>query len=331
MFIFRLQLCGFLTRFVKIIGVIFGIVIFASVAHSETPNKILYIDSYHSGYPWSDGILRGIESRLLVEDVWFKVHHMDTKRKRTPADIDHAVKVTKQLIDQLQPDIVIASDDNAAKYIIQPYFEGAETPVVFCGINWDASVYGLPYSNTTGMIEVSLIASVVDLLSRHANGKRIGFLAQNNLSSQRNSIEYARVLQRDFDDIAMVDTFEKWKDEFLRLQSGVDMLLIDNTNGMPGWEPRKSVAFVSNNVRIPTGSTNEWMAPLSLITIAMIPEEQGWWSANSAIKILNGTKPSDIPVSKNREGKLLVNLDLAQRIGVTFSQEILEVAEIIHN
>ena len=45
----------------------------------------------------------------------------------------------KAEIDAFKPDVVIAADDNASKYLIEPYFKDAALPFVFCGVNWDAS------------------------------------------------------------------------------------------------------------------------------------------------------------------------------------------------
>ena len=42
-------------------------------------SKVLYIDSYHEGYAWSDGICNGIKE-TLGDKAELKVHRMDTKR-----------------------------------------------------------------------------------------------------------------------------------------------------------------------------------------------------------------------------------------------------------
>ena len=42
--------------------------------------RVLFIDSYHEGYPWSDGITAGIQGVFEGTNVTLKVHRMDTKR-----------------------------------------------------------------------------------------------------------------------------------------------------------------------------------------------------------------------------------------------------------
>jgi hypothetical protein len=53
-------------------------------------------------------------------------------------------------------------------------------PVVFCGINWDATAYGFPCSNITGMLEVSPANSLLEYLKKYAKGTTIGAIGPDN-------------------------------------------------------------------------------------------------------------------------------------------------------
>jgi len=61
---------------------------------------------------------------------------MDTKRRKTEQDKMAAALEAKALIESWQPDIVITADDNAAKFLVQPFYRDKDLPFVFCGINW---------------------------------------------------------------------------------------------------------------------------------------------------------------------------------------------------
>jgi len=300
-----------------------------AVGFNYAGKKVLYINSYHAGYAWSDGIERGIRSRFLIEDLWFKTHYMDAKRERSPEALDAAASDAIEAIEKLQPDIVIVSDDIAAKYVLEPHYKNANLPFVYCGINWDASVYGLPFENTTGMLEINLVESLVDLLSEYASGKRMGFLSIDSLSGHRTLEHYQHVLKREFEQAYFVNTVAEWESKFIDLQQQVDYMILENPIGIENWSEPGAKLFVNQQVRIPIGSAQAGLASLSLITIAKIPEEQGWWAAEQALKILRGTSPADIPESKNRQGKLFANLEIAHKLGVTLSVEILQIAEII--
>ena len=54
-------------------------------AKSYNGKKVLYIDSYHQGYPWSDGIAAGVKSAFEGKGIDLKVVYMDTKRNSDEA------------------------------------------------------------------------------------------------------------------------------------------------------------------------------------------------------------------------------------------------------
>jgi hypothetical protein len=126
--------------------------------------KVLYIDSYHVGYAWSDGVMRGVKTALEGTGVNLKMIAMDTKRNKGDEFKKEAALKAKAEIEAFKPDVVIAADDNASKFLIMPYFKDASLPFVFCGVNWDATGYGFPYSNTTGMVEVTPVPQLIEQL-----------------------------------------------------------------------------------------------------------------------------------------------------------------------
>ena len=65
------------------------------------------------------------------------IFRMDTKRNTDEEFKKTAALKAKAEIEASKPDVVIAADDNASKYLIQPYFKDASLPFVFCGVNWD--------------------------------------------------------------------------------------------------------------------------------------------------------------------------------------------------
>jgi hypothetical protein len=132
--------------------------------------KILVVHSYHSEHK---GVVENNEALNSVFDesaVEYKIVYMDTQRNTDEDFKKEAALEAKETIEQYQPDVVITVDDNAFKYLIMPYYKDSELPVVFAGIDWDSSVYGAPYTNTTGMISVALATQVIDHLEKHAGG-----------------------------------------------------------------------------------------------------------------------------------------------------------------
>src|SRR3989344_4725417 len=96
---------------------------------------------------------------------------MDTKRNPAEEFKKKAGEDAHLAIEVFKPDVLMVSDDNAFKYIIVPFYKDVALPVVFSGLNWDASLYGAPYANTTGMIEISLTNQIIDHLKTYARGR----------------------------------------------------------------------------------------------------------------------------------------------------------------
>ena len=116
---------------------------------------------------------------------------------------------------------------------------------------------------------------------------------------------------------------------FLTAQEEVDILFMGNNAGSDQWDEVEMEAFILENTLIPTGSINDWMAPYSLLTLAKSAKEQGVWAAQTALSILDGMEISQISVAENKKGELIVNLGLADKLGVVFAPSLLKNAVII--
>ncbi len=153
--------------------------------------RVLFVNSYHAGYEWSDGISAAINESFEGTGVELRTFYMDTKRNPEEDFKNQSAHDAKAVIDFFDPDVVITSDDNAFKYLIMPYYTNATLPFVFCGINWDLSAYeGAPYTNTAGIFEVVPIESLVDTLKEYGNGTRIGYLSIDRLTMHKDVDHY---------------------------------------------------------------------------------------------------------------------------------------------
>jgi hypothetical protein len=299
------------------------------VADSQPAGSILIISSYHKGFDWSDGIIRGIYSRFRISNVTTNTYYMNAWGNQSEQVLDNAVHHIESLVKNLNPDLIIATDDEAVKHVVSRLSQNTSTPFIFAGANGAVSNYEFSSKNVTGIVETSFINSLVGLLSDYSTGNRIGFLALDTLSARENLKSYRIKLDRDFDKWYFVNNLVEWKQRFNELQENVDMVILENPDGLGGWSVERFNSFVEQESTIPVGSTYIELAPLSLVTIGRVPEEQGWWAADTALKILNGAEPENIPFAESKEGKLTVNLRAAEKLGIVFKPELLEIAEII--
>ncbi len=295
------------------------------------PKRVLFIDSYHAGYAWSDGITAGIQQTLADENVVLRIHRMDTKNNTSEEFKQRAGLLAKAVIEEFNPDLVIATDDNAQKYLIAPYYRNTELPVVFAGVNWDASVYGYPADNITGMVEVSAVPEMLGLIRQITPGQRVASLSGNTETLRKEIKNYNDVLGLEFDEDRRVSTFDEWKAAFLEMQDSADILYMYNNAGIAGWDDDEANRFVLEHSRIPSGSVQPWMAPYVLVTFTKDPYEQGEYAARTAIRILNGESPRDIPLVTNQRGKVLLNSELARALGLSIPSELLANADLLTN
>lgn len=310
--------------------IFFGLLLNSSVvAQNYAGKRVFILHSYSEQYPWTQGIHKMLRNILDAQDIISTTFYLDTKNRPTESEKFAAAQMAKLQITKFKPDVVITSDDDAVKYVLMPYFKDSSIPFVFCGVNWDASAYGLPYSNATGILEIDLISETVKNLQEYTKGRRLGTLALDGFTERKWVEHYREHLGRAIDRMYFPNTFEDWKDNFLRLQHEVDMVILLNPKGLKDFDIQEAQRFVESNIKVPTASSIVWMSQMSLLGITLLPEEQGVWAAQTALQILDGVAPSSIPITRNRQGKLFINLKIADKLGITFKPYLLKVADII--
>jgi len=310
----------------KVQLLIVGIAVLLAIPmNGYAKSRILYIDSYHSGYDWSDKITEGIKSVLNDKDIELKIIRMDTKRNPSETFKKKAAIDAKAGIEAFNPDVVIASDDNASKYLIKPYYKNAALPFVFCGVNHSTDAYGYPYKNVTGMVEVAPTPKLIYSLKHFNRAEKIALLIGSSLTDKKDAAYYSRVIKLPFDTFHVND-FDEWKIAFTRIQENYDLMLMGNTASVKGWNDAAAEKVVLERTKIPTGCDLDWVAQFAFIAYTRVAQEQGRWAAQTALRILDGTPPSSIPVTTNKEGNLIVNLKVAKAAEIRVTPNFLSKA-----
>jgi hypothetical protein len=300
-----------------------------AAAQSLAGKKVLFVNSYHQGYPWSDGEEKGTATALAGSGVELRFARMDAKRNPEDAFRKDAAAKVKAGIEAWKPDVVIVADDVSVKYVLQTYYKDAKLPFVFAGVNWDATKYGLPYRNATGIVEIAPVKELVTNLRAHAKGGRVGYLTVDTETERIEGPNYARTIGAPFDAQVYAKTMAEWKAGFLDMQGKVDMILLGNTAGINDWNEADARAFVLANVKLPIGCAYDFMMPFAMLGLTKIEEEQGAWAGQTALRILKGESPSAIPVAANKQSKMFMNVKLASKAGVVFRPEIVRSAQVV--
>jgi ABC-type uncharacterized transport system substrate-binding protein len=292
--------------------------------------KVLFINSYHQGYPWSDGEEKGARTALANTGVEVRFLRMDTKRHQDEPFRKAAAEKARAEIESFGPDVVILVDDPAVKYVLQAHYKNAKLPFVFAGVNWDASKYGLPYQNATGMLEVAPVKAIMASLRPYAKGDRIGYMTVDSETERIEGPMYEKTIGAPFTVARYTKSFAEWKEAFVKMQGEVDMILFGNTAGLADWDEAEARAWVLANTKLPSGCAYDFMMPFAMLGLTKIEEEQGAWAGTTALRILKGEPPSAIPVATNKDSKSFINVKLATKAGVVFRPELVRSAAVVN-
>lgn len=305
-------------------------VLLTLVTQNALAAKCLFISSYHQGYAWSDGVERGLRS-TLADKCELKQFDMDTKRHKDEASKKKAALQAKALIESWQPDVVITADDNAAKYIIKPFYKDHALPFVFCGVNWNVDDYGFPYKNTTGIVEVAPIDEMFNK-AKQVKGSigKVLYIGADTLTEKKNLARFEKAAKKHGVslDNRLVSSTEDWLKAYQETKN-YDFIAIGSKSGINDWDDAKIRASVNSTPGILSLTNHGWMMPYSLMGLTKVPEEHGEWAAEAALAILQGANPIDIPIVSNRKWDLWVNRTILNQSGIKLSESWIRKAKKI--
>ncbi len=301
-----------------------AVLLFHNAAFAD---KCLYVSSYHYGYEWNDGIERGIETALGGKCELDK-YYMDTKRNKDKAFYKQSALAAKKHIEETKPDIIIACDDNASKYLVMPYYKDADLPIVFCGINWSVKQYAYPYSNVTGIIEISPIKPMMKIVTTALKGVTHGVYLGPDVISQQKEFELNRGV---YDKAGIkieplfVKTMAEWESAYIKAQQA-EFIIIGNNGGINDWDDKRALEIVLSQTARLTVTNYDWMSKYAMLAMTKLAEEQGEWAAQVALTILEGEQPSNIPIVTNRRWNIFVNPTLLDKSAIKLPPHIMQKA-----
>lgn len=318
-------------RFV-ILLIFSGIVVFSCI-QEKSKKKIVYINSYHKGHPSSDEIMKGFMDNIPTDSFEVRSWYMNTKRNPTEEFIE---KKALELLDSIKltnPDILVVSDDNAVKYIVEPNLNDLNMPVVFCGVNWTDKEYNLPPAQVTGIIEILPVADAINAIKSHYPKAEKLLVLNENTTTSRKEKQILDTLFQHAGLVAsfnLVDNFEQWKTAFAEGNQEYDIIYVSTHAAIKGWDKNEAISFIGENIQIPVFTCEDFMMPYAVIGVTKIASEHGIWAANTTKKILSGKTPSDFPVTRNKLSNTWFNKTLADKIGFSPDSVFLKNAVIMN-
>jgi ABC-type uncharacterized transport system substrate-binding protein len=127
----------------------------------------------------------------------------------------------------------------------------------------------------------------------------------------------------------LVNDFDQWKSVFKEANQSYDIIYIPTYGGIKGWGHDEAVNFVKKHIKVPVVTCEDFMMPYSVFGVTSVPEEQGIWAARTAKKILQGSNPSDIPLTRNQLSATWLNDGLAEKINFKPDESAMSRAKIV--
>lgn len=290
--------------------------------------KCLYVSSYHQGYAWSDEIEKSIRETLGGHCELQQID-MDTKRKKSLQHISTVTDSIRETIKEWQPDVVITSDDNAAKHLIAKHYRDDDVPFVFCGVNWTVDEYDFPYSNVTGIVEVAPVNTMLQqAFTISEGGRRALYIGADTLSEKKNYDRIHDVAKElNINIVAMFPSrFQHWQTA-MKVSERYDFVVMGSNAGIDEWDDEQAHRTALDLSKRPSVTNHKWMMPYTTFGFTKLPKEQGQWAANVAIQILNGSTPSDVPLASNRKWDLWLNEAILSRLQIRPNRRMLKKAK----
>jgi len=261
----------------------------------------VYINAYSPGYEWSDRLQQQFQ-KDIHNQCRVSVYYLDAKNTRHDQLVKKGTEVAN-LIALAKPNVVIAVDDAASQYVVQPYLRNTRMPVVYVGINWDPKPYRYPMDNATGMTEVWPTQEVFRIL-RHTVKQlnQLTILSSDNPLEKIDSFYIEQTAQRlsvTVDNV-YVEDFSDWKQAVVKAQSS-DAIYLGTNQGIKGWNESEAIAWLKAHNKRFTFASHDFMRPYVMFSLSKSPEEFGSWAAKLSASILQGMQPWQIPIIPNQK------------------------------
>ncbi len=317
---------------ISFLAILLGMFIQTCKPWQKEKKVVTYINSFHRGHPSSDDIMDGILENFPADSFEIATYFMDTKRNPSKEFIENRAAALFDSIMEIDPDILLVSDDNAIKYLVKPHLQDLTMPIVFCGVNWTDIEYDLPPDKVTGMLEILPVADMLlTIRPYYPSMDKLLFLSENTTTSRKEK----QLLDTLFNRVGvsptheLVDDFEQWKVIFKEANQTYDIIYLPTHGAIKGWDHDEAVRFISQNIQVPVITTEDFMMPYAVFGITKVAREQGIWVAVTAKKILNGSHPIDFPVTRNKQSTSWINAGLAEKIAFKPDSVLLSKSRIV--
>lgn len=292
---------------------------------------ILFINSYHPGYSWSDGIEEGFRERLSVsgKKIELSMEYLDSRRFPQGAQSEPLAQAMEAKYTNYRPSLVVVSDNAAFDFAIEHRARlFPELPIVFCGYNNFRPDVIKNITDITGINEEIAIEDTVAMaLKIHPQTRTLAFVVSTGEASSKRIGEVAEQsvfpkLRERFDVVVMKDASV----EQIRLRLvGLPQETVLFLSGQATDEGAGRALTPAENGRLitaisPFPAYTFWDFHLEQGVIGghiITGPEQGRAAADLALRVLeDGISVNDIPVTMTTPTRDIFDYRVMERFGI---------------
>lgn len=331
----------------SIMKIVFGLLVALcfcwGTAHADS-HRVLVVHSLSPGFAWVQGINTAIKASFDRSGIEYQFFYMNTYENSGVELKEKICAHARKVLKRFKPQVVIAVDDDAQRYFVQPYVGKSPIQFVFCGVNAESETYGYPADNVTGILERTYPAQALELLKKIMPDVATS-VALSDESSTSNLV-MQRLKGRATDGsfpiqlvgFEQLSTFSQWVTTVKNYEKsvGIDSFLIPIIDTIKqDWDqqnmsPAEMMMWTTDNVTKPI--VGLWPSVTdhgALCAVVVDPKEHGKVAALMAKKILSGQKAGQIPMVTNQDGYVIVNLKTAAKLNINVPFSVLQSTDKI--
>lgn len=315
-------------RMLYTIGVVWALVLGISMYYSSAAMacKVLVVMGYHEEFRLSQELKAGIDQEL-AETCDVQYHYLDVLRH--PESAEAKAKEAFEIYQRVQPDGVIAANDDAQTRFVVPYMKDKViTPVVFCEVIDQPEKYGYPASNVTGVLIRPFFKQSIEFLAQIAPSiQSVGLIgpqlplveaAYRQITEQREQFQVA-ILEP-----VLGKTFEETLEQAKVLRNQSDAVFL-----APLYDQQQTQQLLYAFGKATVTTKRELIEYGVLCGVIENTREEGQLAANMLVKAIQGTPISKIPITTNEYGRRVMNVSTLHALGIKPRHEVLVGTELI--
>jgi PAS domain S-box-containing protein len=302
-----------------------------AISQAVPASRILVLNSYHKGFPWTDNIVSGIESVLDRKkiSVDLVVEYMDSKAIKY--DITYKTmlyELYSYKYSHQKFDVIISSDDNAFNFLREYYQEiFPNTPIIFCGVNNLEAPNLISRDHFTGILEIAAEKETLDLaLKLHPETKQVVIVTDNTPSGkyrwgqlEPHFVKYPDITFTTIDDSFSISEIEDKTKNLLDDTIAIFATLYRDKTGRY-ISLAEGASRISKSSKRPIYTFHTQVLKYGTIGGKLLGgQHHGEKSAETAIRILKGEKVSNIPIIDRSVAEYRFDYQQLKRFGIKSS------------